>query len=261
MLRLRTKDRDTQLVAQSSRAGVGYLLNRDFSTALRKVQGEPGIARNAHRSDAVREALVALQIASRPDVTKVLLGDAAYSFLYPPGSRKQTNCDVIGILADRRGVILGEGKGKDLFGSLQQISASAKALSCSDVSRSVQSSLVVARPPIYLQCEPGYFSVSNAKGHWKLSEPSLNLQYSAALDEANELGLDPRYDYLVVKEGGSGRLNGLGLAVSKTGDEALYSNRPWFAGELSSDWGPIRKLRMLEANDCSVEVAFVDESV
>ena len=69
-------------------------------------------------------------------------------------------------------------------------------------------------------------------------------------------GLDPRYEYLILKEGVFGALNGIGLAVSTLGDSFLYTNRQWMNGELSPTWGPIRKLTLPEAQAAGVNISF-----
>ncbi len=77
------------------------------------------------------------------------------------------------------------------------------------------------------------------------------------MEATNNIGLDPRYDYLIVREGSFGVANGLGLAISKTGDSFLYTNREWSGLELSPIWGPIRKLKLPETDNASVGVTVV----
>jgi hypothetical protein len=248
---------DETLIRTSSRAGIGYTLNRDHEPLLRHVEGEPGVSASAPPSHAAREALAALRIASFPHVARVLIGEAAYSHLYPHGGQKRTNCDVVGLLNDSHGAILGEGKGTELLGSLQQLTASARVLRDRGAGGIVRSSVLVAPVPLYLECAPGLATVSQARGQWKISAQHLAQQYSAVVETANDIGLDPRYDYLIFKEGSYGRTNGLGLAASKTGDAFLYTNREWSGRELQPNWGPIRKLKLPETDGASVDLTFV----
>jgi hypothetical protein len=257
MLSARSRKLDEALIRTSSLAGVGYTLNRDHAGVLRKVEGEPGVSASAPPSHAAREALAALQIASFPLVEKVLMGEAAYRHLYPGGGQKQTNCDVIGLLSTSRGVILGEGKGTKLLDSLQQLTASATALHNRGASGIVRSAILVTQLPLYLECPSGLATVSQARGQWKISEPHLTQQYAWAIAAANDLGLDPRYDYPIFGDKISGSMNGLGLAVSKTGDSSLYTNREWTGRELLPNWGPIRKLKLPATDRASVDLTFV----
>jgi len=116
--------------------------------------------------------------------------------------------------------------------------------------------MIIAVPPLYLDCPESLNSVSEARGHWKLSEERLSQQYDGALKTANSVGLDPRYEYLLVKEGVFGALNGIGLSVPKFGDDFLYTNRQWVNGELSPSWGPIRKLTLAETHAAGVTILF-----
>lgn len=107
MTQLRSEAVDESLVQKSSRAGVGYILDRKFANVLRKIEGEPGVDSSAPPSHALREALVALKLASRSEITRVLLGEAAYAVIHQRGGSKRTNCDVVGIIEKNRGVALG----------------------------------------------------------------------------------------------------------------------------------------------------------
>jgi hypothetical protein len=155
-------------------------------------------------------------------------------------------------------VILGEGKGTGLLEGLRQLTASAKALHDRGAGGIVHSAIVVSPLPLYLECPPGFATVSQARGNWKIPAPDMAEKYAAALETANGIGLDPRYDYLIIKEGSFGKTNGLGLAASKTGDSFLYTNREWSGRDLSLLWGPIRKLKLPETDNASVELTFVE---
>jgi hypothetical protein len=117
--------------------------------------------------------------------------------------------------------------------------------------------VVVGPLPLYLECPPGIATVSQARGQWKISAPQLAGKYAASLETANDIGLDPRYDYIITREGSFGSTNGLGLAASKTGDAFLYTNREWSGRELSQNWGPIRKLKLPGTDGASVDLTFV----
>lgn len=238
---LRSQTLDERLVRVSSSAGAGYLLNRDYASVLRKVEGEPGVNASAPISHAAREALAAFQIASIPQVERVKLGDAAYRFIHGQTSQQKENCDVVGVLTGGRGLVLGEAKGTELLKSLRQITSSAKALSDRGVGV-VRSSVLVAPAPHYLECPPGLVSVSQARGRWRLS--SAQPWGKAMLEAVKNIGFDPQYDYLIVRDNVFGSTNGLGLAVPKTGDACLYTNREWTGSDLLPDWRPIRKLKI-----------------
>lgn len=260
MLRERTRKLDETLVRISSLAGSGYTINRDYSAALRKVVGEPGVSPSqAHsHSDAAREALAALRIASIAQVERVLIGKDAYSYIHGNSGPMRKNCDVVGLLTGGTGAILGEGKGTRLLDALQQLTASAKALRERGREGAVRSALLVAPAPPYLECAAGLMTVTQGRGHWTLSEPHLAKQYRGALETANQIGLDPRYDYLLFsEEQASDQMAGLGLAVSKSGDTLLYSNRPWTGERLLPGWGPIRKLRLFGAEGAGVNLECV----
>ncbi len=257
MLRARALRPDDALIRDSSAAGVRFTLNRDYASALGKVEGEPGVDRLAQRADAVREALVALDIASRPEVEKVYMGEAAYFHLY--GRKKQTkeNCDVVGILSGQRGAVLGEGKGTDILKSLRQLTASVRALQEARPGEIVRSSMIVTPLPAYLECRAGLATVSQALGQWTMSAPQPTNRYDRILDEANRIGLDPRYDYLIAPNDSFGNATGLGLAASRTGDSFLYSNRAWDGTNLASIWGPIRKLTLTGPNTSIVSLTVI----
>jgi hypothetical protein len=245
------------LVKMSSRSGVGYELNRNLAPPLRKVVGEPGVASGAPRAHALREAFVALQIASLAQVEQVLIGDEAYRYIYPNGGPKQKNCDVVGVLEGHRGLVLGEGKATDVPASLRQLSSSAEALARRGTA-TVRTTFVAARKPMVLTCPVGLVSVSDATGKWNTSVPDV--RWAGAVESANRLPLDPRYEYLLLPDGESGPLNGLGMAVSRTGDSLLYSNRAWSGTELLKEWRQIKKLRVPSTDNAPVNITFAADS-
>ncbi len=61
----------------------------------------------------------------------------------------------------------------------------------------------------------------------------------------------------MANEGSTERTNNLGLAVTRTGDEFLYTNRQWSGDRLLPDWGPIRKFKLPETEGAPVEISFV----
>ena len=141
---------------------------------------------------------------------------------------------------------------------LRQLTASAEALHESGSGGVVRSSVLVAPLPLYLTCPPGLVTVSQAKGHWELSAPDPAKKYSAAVEAANDIGLDPGYDYLIFYDNGSaGSMTGLGLAASKADDPVLYTNREWSGSELLPNWGPIRPLTLPESENATVDLITV----
>ena len=77
--------------------------------AMRKVEGDP---QAGPIDDARREAYLAYTLARRPDVEKVLLGDAAVHFLYGRAKTEgQQDVDVIALLNSSE-VIIGDAKGE-----------------------------------------------------------------------------------------------------------------------------------------------------
>jgi hypothetical protein len=247
------------LLIPNRSSGEGFSLNKDFAPVLRKVKGDLGVNPKAPKSDFAREAYAAFLIASRSNVTDVLIGKEAYEYIYPNGGRNKTNCDVVGL--GRSGIVLGEGKGKNLMTSFRQLDDSACALSGRGAGGRVSSCLVVAREIPYIMCPPGITSVSEARGRWRSPDISPSREQLRAIEAAKQLDLNPAYDYLLFsEEANAGKLTGLGLAVSKSGDNFVYTNRMWINGELAQFWTPIRKLVLPGTGAPGVELEFVKDN-
>lgn len=235
----------------------GFALNTDAFSSLGKVKGKLGLSKEARLVEFQREAQATLLIAERPDVTEVRIGEEAYSFIYPTGGKTKKNCDVVGL--SKGGVILGEGKGKDLMGALIQLYQSALAISDGGKGDRVTSLLVVTGDIDYLECPRG-LSFTQAQTQFRSRSPNPTPRQARAVEVAKGLALYPRYDYLLVpeEEGVPSPVIGLGLAVSTSGDDFLYTNRLWKDGGLEPKWTqPIRKLVISATFSTTVHIRMV----
>lgn len=183
-------DVPTGLVKDTGKSKCDFALDTAFDKLIGKIEGKPG---TNDPDDARREAYLAYELAKRPDVTHVLLGDPAIKFMYGRGKRSgEQDVDVIALLAGKDAII-GDSKGWHFGKALvEQLPHSTQALK--DRGFQVVEGIVLARQPqTVIASLP-----ADGQPFWKL----VGVQH-ASIDPVEmskgdgRFPFDPRYIYLL----------------------------------------------------------------
>jgi hypothetical protein len=146
-----------QHIVVRTHGGSGVALNRTKYPELARVEGEPVLsAKNPAFDAAAREAFAALSIARKMGAAgtrqRIFLGEPAVHLIYGRAKHDQEkDCDVVGygLSGKNYAYWLGEGKGDDLLGAVQQFEA-------------VQARLAVRHPDPAQPNDPGPGIVASA---------------------------------------------------------------------------------------------------
>jgi hypothetical protein len=205
-------DAPPEIIKDSGKGRNDFIVNVGFdSRILGKVEGQPAPGKP---DDALREAYLAYDLARRPEVQHVLLGEAAVKFLYGRAKHeKEQDVDVIALL-NRTDVIIGDSKGVHFGKALvQQLPHSAQALNAKGFQ--VVEGIVLARQPktiiASLPTDPGWRLVG-------VPHPSIDAAGLASADPKHPY--DPKFIYLLDQDFHSVH-NPSGLAIEP------HTKSPW----------------------------------